>query len=60
MDYKIGDEVIFYRSSCEKALEVERKGTITKINKKTYKINEKLIRKDLIKSNTQLHNNEDH
>ena len=65
MLYFIGDEVIFYGSSSEKALEVERKGFITKINNKTCKImqyeidedgkkifvKEKLFRKDLLKTN---------
>ena len=36
MDYEIGDEVIFYRSSCERALEFPRRGFIKKVNKKSY------------------------
>ena len=39
MNYQVQDEVIFYRSNSEKALEVERIGTIGKVNKKTIWIN---------------------
>ena len=85
MDYKIGDEVKFYETSSNKIMEVlEMRGTIIKVNKKTYKIKynynhlktsdpmvrmplyselwgqEKLIKKHLVISNTQPHNNEDH
>ena len=35
-EIKIYDRVIFYKSNSEKALEVESKGYISKINKKTY------------------------
>ena len=38
MNYEIGDTVIFYYSNCEKALEVESRGFIKKINKKSYVI----------------------
>ena len=38
MNYQVQDEVIFYRSNSEKALEVEKIGTIEKVNKKTYRI----------------------
>ena len=35
-EIKLNDEVIFYKSNSEKALEVVSRGTISKINKKTY------------------------
>tara|TARA_R110001592_G_scaffold17191_2_gene72885 strand:- start:202 stop:417 length:216 start_codon:yes stop_codon:yes gene_type:complete len=33
---KLNDNVIFYKSISEKALDIKSKGIITKINKKTY------------------------
>ena len=37
-NFKLYDRVVFHKSNCEKALEVESKGYISKINKKTYRV----------------------